>query len=581
MKLEALALLPLWRRVGRIEVWNWQFFLFMVGNIVFFSFVFDAVRLSNYTWLWIPVNILALALACAFVYLALTILKKFSDSGAPHQIFNLAVAGLAMGLKNAATLRLANRFGIDDVGTDVTRFLGGCSIGIILILIFTNLVGSQLETQSHLEDLISKERALLGFRENVNDLYKDEQRELTEKTSEALMPRFLEIQTQVKSGSESLNLTETLRTFLASEIRPLSKSIADEASKLSKVLEVQELKNIDLPELRIDLKNTILPLGTWFLTMFAWFMGSPIIFPTISIITLLLASLPFLALLYVLKALLHKVKPVSLNVAILFSAIPGVLCAIPSFWLLYQIPHTQNQASLLPSTYITAGWSAISISHAYLLSLSKTEVLNRLEEAVEKFARENKLFEQRLWVARHIWYTLLHGTVQSAVTAASIRSTATDQKSPTVRTLIVADLNRAMEALKNPVPERLQLEEQLEELKKTWAGIVEITVEIPEELAKEINNSRESVIIFNELLKEVLSNSVRHGQSTKVEITFAEPIPGEINVFVVNNGTKPKKSAAGSIGTSIFKSLCLSTELSYNKENKSTEFTALVPIATN
>jgi signal transduction histidine kinase len=275
------------------------------------------------------------------------------------------------------------------------------------------------------------------------------------------------------------------------------------------------------------------------------------------------------------------VKPVSLNVAILFAAIPGILCAIPSFWLLYQIPHTPNQAALLPSTYITAGWSAISITHAYLLSFSKTAVLNRLEEVVEKFARENKLFEQRLWVARHIWYTLLHGTVQSAVTAASIRSTAIDQKSQTVKTLIVADLNRAMEALRNPIPERLQLEEQLEELKKTWDGIVEIIVNISEELAKEINNSRESVIIFNELLKEVLSNSVRHGQSSKVEITFTEPTPGEVNLFVVNNGTKPKKSAASSIGSSIFKSVCLSTELIYNKETKDTEFTALVPIAIN
>ena len=581
MKLEGLALLPLWRRVGRIEVWSWQFLLFMAANIAFFSFVFDAIRLSNYTWLWIPVNIIALAIACGFVYLALILLKKFSDPTAAHPIFNLAVAGLAMGLKNAATLRLANRFGIEDIGADIGRFFGGFSIGIMLLLIFTNLVGSQLETQSHLEELVAKERALLGFRENVNDLYKDEQRELTEKTSDALMPRFLEIQNQVKSENESQNLTETLRTFLANEIRPLSKSIADEASKLSRVLEVQELKNIDPPKPRIELKNTILPLGTWLLTVFAWFMGSPIIFPNMNFVTLLLASLPFLALLYVLKALLHKVKPVSLNVAILFSSIPGILCAIPSFWLLYQIPHTQNQATLLPSTYITAGWSAISISHAYLLSFSKTEVLNRLEEVVGKFARENKLFEQRLWVARHIWYTLLHGTVQSAVTAASIRSTAIDQKSPTVKNLIVADLNRAMEALRNPIPERLQLEDQLEELKKTWAGIVEITVDIPKELAKEINNSRESVIIFNELLKEVLSNSVRHGQSSTVEITFTEPTPGEVNLFVVNNGTKPKKSAASSIGTSIFNSLCLSSELSYNKETKGTEFTALVPIATN
>jgi len=294
-----------------------------------------------------------------------------------------------------------------------------------------------------------------------------------------------------------------------------------------------------------------------------------------------LASLPFVALLYVLKALLHSLKPVSLNLAILFSPIPGIVCAIPSFWLLWQIPHTQTEANMIPSAYITAGWSAISLTHAYLLSESKTVVLNRLQEVVEKFSRENKLFEQRMWVARHIWYTLLHGTVQSAVTAAALRSTASDSKSPTVKALIMADLNRAMEVLRNPVPERLQLEEQLEDLKKTWDGLVQITIEVPDVLVKDINTSRESVIIFNELLKEVLSNSVRHGQSTIVQITFEQVTPGEVKVLVLNNGTKPQKNSAQSIGTTIYNSLCLTTELKWNKETKWTEFTAVVPIPTN
>jgi hypothetical protein len=208
-------------------------------------------------------------------------------------------------------------------------------------------------------------------------------------------------------------------------------------------------------------------------------------------------------------------------------------------------------------------------------------VVRRLQDVVERFARENKLFEQRMWVARHIWYTLLHGSVQSAVTAAALRSTATDGKSPTVKALIMADLNRAMEVLRNPVPERLQLEEQLEDLKKTWDGLVEITIELPDKLAREINGSRESVIVFNELLKEILSNSVKHGQSSIVQITFKQITPGEVKVLVLNNGTKPKKNAAQSVGTSIFNSLCLQTKLKWNKETQWTEFTALIPIATN
>ena len=579
MKLEGLEFAPLWRRLGRIEVWNWQFLLFVTGNVAFLSFAFDAVRLNNYSWLWIPVNILAMAIATAFILLAIYVLRRVSDPSAPHQLFNLLIAGTAMGIKNTATLLLANRFGIEDVAVVGSRFFGGISIGIMLLLIFTNLRGSQLERQALVEELISKERALLGFRENVNELYKEEQRDLTERTSETLMPRFLEIQTQVESGPD--DVTKTLKNFLENEVRPLSKSIADQAAELSKNVAVFQEEPIEQPEVKIDLKKSVLPLGTWFLTLFAWFMASPVVFPNMNIAHLFIASLPYVALLYVFKALLRTVKPVSFNVAILFSSIPGLVCAIPSYWLLYQIPHPASQTNLLATVYITAGWSAISITHVYLLSQSKAAVLNRLQEVVKSFARENKLFEQRLWVARHVWYSLLHGTVQSAVTAALMRSNASDGNRKAAKALIVADLNRAMEALRNPVPERLQLEERLEDLKKTWDGLVEITIELPDELAKEINTSRESVIVFNELLKEILSNSVRHGQSSIVQITFKQITPGEVKVLVLNNGTKPKKNAAQSVGTSIFNSLCLQTKLKWNKETQWTEFTALIPIATN
>ena len=571
--------MPIWRRLGRLEVWGWQFFLFALVLTGTLSLAFDAVRLNNYSLMWIPVNLVALAVASAFVYLALSVFKRFVDPKVPHPVFNLVIAGTAMGIKNVATLNFANIFGIYDQGDLLYRFLGGSSIGIALIFIFNNLVGSQIEREAYLQELLAKERALIGFRENVNELYKEEEKELTERTRDSLMPRFLDLQRQVEAVEDVKKLTQNLKKFLMTEIRPLSKSIAEEAAQLSRSGAIYSSDKVAEPEMKIQLKNTVLPFGTWLLTMFAWFMTSPIVFPESNILELFIASLSYLAMLYVLKALLYKSKPVSLNIALAFSPLPGIICAIPAFWLIYQLPHTQAQVSLLPSFYITAGWSAISISHAYLLSESKSIVVNRLKDVVEKFARENKLFEQKLWVARHVWYTLLHGTVQSAITAATIRASALDGQSKKAKALIIADLNRAMDALKNSNPENVKLEDQIEDLRNTWGGIVELKCEIPQDLSKEINTSKDAVIVVNELLKEIVSNSVRHGQASEVEVTLELSSPGEISLIAINNGTKPKKIGTSSIGTTIFNSLCLQSKLKWNKETKKAEFYALVPIA--
>jgi hypothetical protein len=245
----------------------------------------------------------------------------------------------------------------------------------------------------------------------VNELYKEEEKELTERTRDSLMPRFLELQKQVEAVDDINKFTEKLKTFLMSEIRPLSKSIADEAENLSRSGQIYSEGQVSEPEIRIHLKKTILPLSTWLLTIFAWFMTSPIVLPGSSLLEIFIASLVYLALLYVLKALLYKAKAVSLNMALLFSAVPGLICALPSHLLIFAIPHSAAQSYLIPTFYITAGWSAISISQYYLVSESKSVVVNRLQVVVEKFALENKLFEQRLWVARMVHTAARHRSV--------------------------------------------------------------------------------------------------------------------------------------------------------------------------
>lgn len=569
----------LWARIGLFEVWDRPMLAFSVCVTALLSYAFDAVRLGNYSLGWIPVNAIALAVAVALVLVTVKIARSRDLAPQDRSVLNLVLAAVAMGTKNVVTLALCPVFGIDDSGSWLFRFVGGATIGVSILLIYSNLRGAKIERLLIANELLAKEQALRGFRENITDIFAKEQQELTDRTTAEILPRLIQLQEKVQLGQTGTTLTKEFERVLTDEVRPLSAALAKEAATLK--LTIPTSANIKPSKLhvRINLSQSIRPFSTGLLVFFAWWMLAQIVIPAATFMDVVIATVIFQLVLLGIKLLVIKIKKATVNQALAFAAIPGTVASIPSYYLFYQIPHEVSQQNLLPTFLVTGAWACLSFSLAYILDRGRAEAEYRLTELVNQFTKENKLFEQKLWVAQHVWYTLLHGSVQSALTAAAIRTASKAELSEKDQEAILQDLNRAISALKNPAIADVDLEKSRQELQQTWAGICEIDVEVQAEASKVLEAQPDARLVTNEVLKEAISNAVKHAQASEAAINLSLNPDGDISITVISNGQEPKANSGSGIGTKIFESVCLSYRLSRDEKSAQTIFQAVVPVA--
>ena len=541
------------------------------------SFAFDAVRLNNYSPAWFPINSIAFIPGVAVVVIGWYVGESGLVKQANKPWLNIAIAGTAMGCKNVCTLLLCSYFGVEDSGDLWFRFIGGAGIGIGLLFLYSNLLGAKKEQDLIQRELEEKEESLLGFRENVTELFAEEEAELRKRTALELLPRLNMLQEQVQIG-DAKTIAQKLNAMLTEEVRPISDSLAEEAKKLQIKIPKVVIERLPDPNVRIDLADTIRPVAASMMVFMAWLMISQIVLPNATALDVLFASITFLIALSLVKFLTKPLKQLNRNQLFLWSAFPGYLAAIPGYLLLYQIPHDEMGKVLLPTFLVFGGFTNIIFCYALILERGRKAVESRLKDVVQNFEVENKLFEQKLWVAKHAWYTLLHGEVQSALTAASMRAAAKSELDSTDRAKIAEDLGRASRALANPSNVQVDLFESLEALKETWLGIIDIKLEVSPQALKAINESSELPIVLNEVLKESVTNAVRHGGAKNIIIEIGLLETGNLEIIARNDGSRPLKESADGVGSKIFSTLCLSTSLVWEEDSNQTVFQAILPV---
>jgi hypothetical protein len=193
-------------------------------------------------------------------------------------------------------------------------------------------------------------------------------------------------------------------------------------------------------------------------------------------------------------------------------------------------------------------------------------------------ARENKLYQQKAWLAKHGWYLLLHGVVQPALTAAAMRDTSSEGNKDQVRAQILEDLQRALDSFTKPWPKGQVLDFSVTEIQSTWAGICNIQIDVDDAVVLETTKDETSKQIINEVMKEIVSNAVRHGNASNITIKLFLDGLGNIEVLGTNDGTRPLAVFPESVGSRMLEAFCLERSLTWNSVTKQTEFKALIPI---
>jgi signal transduction histidine kinase len=112
-------------------------------------------------------------------------------------------------------------------------------------------------------------------------------------------------------------------------------------------------------------------------------------------------------------------------------------------------------------------------------------------------------------------------------------------------------------------PNRLESEtllSVLNQIRELWSDSVEIKIAVPVELEGAINKeplTRDATI---ELARELVTNSIKHGNARLVEVNISSIDTITYSIEVLDNGSGPEPTATPGYGTKVLDELTLSWE---------------------
>lgn len=164
------------------------------------------------------------------------------------------------------------------------------------------------------------------------------------------------------------------------------------------------------------------------------------------------------------------------------------------------------------------------------------------------------------WLQGQALSRALHGPVQAAVTSAALRLDAAVRAGQSTESLldeIRADLRTTVDVLDAPEVVGPPLDEALTRIIGTWAGICEVSAQVDPDLRGCLDADPVAGSTVVDLLTEAVSNSVRHGGATRVEVRVEAGGPDVIRLTVRDDGSPASGSSGAGLGTSLLEACTL------------------------
>ena len=202
----------------------------------------------------------------------------------------------------------------------------------------------------------------------------------------------------------------------------------------------------------------------------------------------------------------------------------------------------------------------VGIGFTRLVDADRLAFEQELEASNRELAKEKSWIDAQYWVIRREWAYLLHGKVQSSLTAAIARIQAAKTLDDSTATLVKRDVARARAALRKGVNNKFDLLAALNETVASWQGVCEIHLDISEATEQATKSDQGIGRAINEIVREAVSNAVRHGNAENVWVRAVEN-HGVLELESLNDGKPVTKRSRASLGTEMLGELTLEWSL--------------------
>ena len=549
--------------LGASSAWSFGFFLFFFYLLSFLSFLSDAVRTANFSPLWFLVSGAAFLppLAIGLVY-RLAFLSRRPEKSRP--VLNLIVASIVGASRNLSVGLFAEWAHLETEHLWWFRFFGGIAMGALAFSFWAVGNGSRIEYFASLRTLSEVQSKLMITRDQMGKHLEFVNDGLQERTRQALIPQLDSIRKLLGSFETTRDAVEQLRSTITDQIRPMMSAISKEIPEPFKAKDISSLKNLapKLPK-RFTLKDKIEVTYSALIELLGIAIWMALFQSPNGIYDILALFLVYFSVLSLLKFMLPREKMFSRRGATVTVVIFASAASAANSIYLYYLNYPPQQYLMLVGFVFACGL----LGPLLLLQLGevrdmRTKIEAQIRSDLDEIAKENALFAQKVWVFRKRWLLILHGSVQSALTAALTRLQSANSVDQVVVELVKQDLHRAEIAVNSNLNETLDIQEGLREVREVWSGICDIDFEISERAKRALVRNRDTSFCINEIVKEAVSNAVRHGEASKASVTIDRLQDDLVGIQVTNNG-KPVilyNDSAG-IGSEMLDEICLNWSL--------------------
>jgi two-component sensor histidine kinase len=141
------------------------------------------------------------------------------------------------------------------------------------------------------------------------------------------------------------------------------------------------------------------------------------------------------------------------------------------------------------------------------------------------------------------------------------------------------DLDRAIAALSSPPTLEVKFDPAIKEVVSTWQGVCDIDIEIAPNIKKFVAKDSRLSMCVNEIVKEAISNAVRHGDARTAQVSMKLAEDGVINLTVANDGHAPRIGVRKGLGGALLDELTVDWSLDFDSATDQTILTARLPFS--
>ena len=531
------------RRLSGPKLFDRTFFwwTYWVGFVL--QITFDVIAYDSPSLLWLPVWTAGHLVATAFAVLARwTFLDAYLEKK-PNPFVNIAVACF-LGVVRVTFIGYVSYAlelqGLFDLGA---RIIAGVIAGGLGFIVIVNYTESSRSYRDLTKNLLLTQSRLAGQRKAAQKSLEANQRQVRNTLQELVEPKLQELSSRLGSddlkSSDRKALANEVRSLLQDQVRPISSSFKTSSKAIAKPnfgKSVSRLSLFRLPnEVQPYLALRPLLIG---LSMFSILPFGLYVFEDDSWTTtgMLIAGLVYLAVLLV-RLVLSKAAPMPLWVGIFSLVVMEALLIllIADLLLLAGYPERSMPAVVTIIGVVLFGSVAFT-SITAVQDQNRDSFIAQLKKNNSRIERDLALLNQRLWVERRQWALRIHGTVQASLTAALARLSHPGGLGKKDVSLVRAHIAQARKGLSTSSSNQFDLVEALKETKKTWRGILDIKTNLNSPAAKALISDRWAGVCANEIIKESVSNSMKHGKAQRVNISFETSQPGFVEIVAEDDG---------------------------------------------